>query len=230
MPVSSTQSRPASAARKLSQVYIDIPPSPLHMHEGTSSVTSSIKENTPLLPTRTSSGSSSLTSVSSGVSRPNKRKLSDASTKMPQREQSEQHPKKAKLAAPRAAPTVKGAIKKQEEQQTSATDSNAGSSSNVLYCHQCNKKRDIAGLPSPDTSVTKQLLTFITDVIRCTYRLASPKLHQCGAKYCRACLKNRYAQSLDEIKVTDVAKLSKKERESHFAKEGYYFKCVDILM
>ncbi|OBZ70555.1 hypothetical protein A0H81_09070 [Grifola frondosa] len=78
-----------------------------------------------------------------------------------------------------------------------------------FYCHQCTKKRDMA------------------DGVQCTFKTDSSRSDnlRCKAKYCKACLKNRYGADLSNIKARDVAALTKRERSKHIDEDSYYFQC-----
>ncbi|KAG9316558.1 hypothetical protein JVU11DRAFT_2609 [Chiua virens] len=69
-----------------------------------------------------------------------------------------------------------------------------------IYCHQCNKKRDS------------------TASVRCT--ALDRKGRRCNAKYCKACLKNRYG-----IVLEDILSDGETDQDSHVHGEGYHFRC-----
>ncbi|EMD37309.1 hypothetical protein CERSUDRAFT_135817, partial [Gelatoporia subvermispora B] len=63
--------------------------------------------------------------------------------------------------------------------------------------------------------------------VQCTSKDQSSHVQnqRCKAKYCKACLKNRYGQDLDAIKATSIGGLPKREKERHVATDGYIFEC-----
>ncbi|CCL99094.1 uncharacterized protein FIBRA_01108 [Fibroporia radiculosa] len=195
MPLSSSRSRPLNhVIDKTRQLFVEIPPSPLHSSRisGTSTP-SSLKENMPLQHSRTesSSGAAAAKSLSSHT---RKRKLSDASRKMSGREElTMPQSKKAKLDA-----SARGNTSKPKDTKFP---------NGFFHCHQCNKKRD----PS--------------DGVQCTFLTSARSAGRCKAKYCRACLKNRYAQVLEDIKKEDASNVSKKDKGKHVANVGYHYKC-----
>lgn len=63
------------------------------------------------------------------------------------------------------------------------------------------------------------------DGVQCTRKLARGR---CGAKYCRNCLRNRYNESLDDIKKRGIYSLAKKARDQHAVQDGFYFEYVDL--
>ncbi|KAH7921406.1 hypothetical protein BV22DRAFT_1122186 [Leucogyrophana mollusca] len=169
--------------RRLSQVYVEIPPSPLHTARKNGSkqsasliVTSGHKENALLY----SDGSH----MSSASTSPKKRKM-DCDISQPSA--------KKQKPAPLQAAELEKPVNSSEEYPNG-----------FFYCHQCNRKRDTAAC------------------IRCT--VVDVKDRRCAAKYCKACLKNRYGLSLDDIKTQGGAE-SAKNQTKHIAGEGYLFKC-----
>jgi hypothetical protein len=96
-----------------------------------------------------------------------------------------------------------------------------------FYCHQCNKKRDSSGEPA--LALIPRMATVLNPPslvgLYCTYKIKAPtnSVARCKAKYCRACLKNRYGQELDEIKDRGINALSK-ETVGHDKGQGYIFK------
>ncbi|KAK0504839.1 hypothetical protein EDD18DRAFT_1126676 [Armillaria luteobubalina] len=75
-----------------------------------------------------------------------------------------------------------------------------------LFCHQCNKKRDPA------------------DCLQCTAmrtRSGQVMSRRCAVKFCRSCLKNRYDQNLDTLKLF----AGSVGEEGHIKEAGYVFRC-----
>ncbi|KAG7446349.1 uncharacterized protein BT62DRAFT_931799 [Guyanagaster necrorhizus] len=75
-----------------------------------------------------------------------------------------------------------------------------------VYCHQCNKKRDPI------------------DCLQCTStqtRAGQAASRRCSVKFCRTCLKNRYNEDLDTLKLSDGSV----GKEGHTKEASYVFKC-----
>ncbi|KDQ57441.1 hypothetical protein JAAARDRAFT_193771 [Jaapia argillacea MUCL 33604] len=196
--------RRASTASRTSrlQLYVDIPPSPLHRTPSLRSLhVSGHKENAP--------GDNSMSSS------PNKRKLSnrdtadshsdaDATASAPPKAKKQKLTKSASMTSmkppKKAVSTTSAALK------IKPSNANEEYPDGYFYCHQCAKKRD--------NSVGLQC-TFATD--------ASNKVHdaRCRAKYCKSCLKNRYGEESDDIR---AAGETGKPR-GHIKGLGYIFKC-----
>lgn len=65
------------------------------------------------------------------------------------------------------------------------------------------------------------------DGIHCTFQRERAKggVERCRAKYCGACLKNRYQEDMDAIiKSRSSGELSANERSQHVEAENYYYK------
>ncbi|PBK91410.1 hypothetical protein ARMGADRAFT_994204 [Armillaria gallica] len=75
-----------------------------------------------------------------------------------------------------------------------------------VYCHQCNRKRDPA------------------DCLQCTAmqtRSGQVIPRRCAVKFCRSCLKNRYDENLDTLKLS----AGLVGEEGHIKEAGYVFRC-----
>ncbi|KZS98679.1 hypothetical protein SISNIDRAFT_481388 [Sistotremastrum niveocremeum HHB9708] len=71
-----------------------------------------------------------------------------------------------------------------------------------FYCHQCSKKRD---------GELEIVCTYIGKTL-------------CRSKYCKACLKNRYGQTLEDIKTAGIPN-DRKAIEGHTRTLGYIWRC-----
>lgn len=49
---------------------------------------------------------------------------------------------------------------------------------------------------------------------------------RCRVKYCGPCLKNRYGESLENIKTQTTSEMPRKERERHVPNENFAFQYV----
>lgn len=217
---------PQYSVHKFRQVYVDVPPAIYHpyapaypyyphprpVHPGVAASSSSVlKENTPvhyyyppyinvnphMNPTMPPEASGS------GA----KRKMSATTA-----------------SAAEAAPKKKA--------KSGASD-HAEFPNGSVYCHQCNKKRDAAGqYPMLDVLMVPTQVHPV--IIQCTFTDSTnstdgarskkgKKDRRCVIKFCQACLKNRYGESLEEIKNRP------KEDQGHVEEESYTFKSVTSI-
>ncbi|KAF9263405.1 hypothetical protein L218DRAFT_959427 [Marasmius fiardii PR-910] len=159
--MSSSTPQTHSMLRRKTQVYVEIPPSPLHTFRP--SVTSPSLVSNPLSPTRS-----------------NMPQLSDATTK------------KRKLSNPQlpSAKKQKQEIKSHTQKENTLATPSADECATTnqgpgTYCHQCGRKREFA------------------DLVFCTTIHTSVKTgkeRRCVAKYCQACIRNRYSQDSESTK------------------------------
>ncbi|KAH9951550.1 hypothetical protein B0H21DRAFT_716488 [Amylocystis lapponica] len=200
--------RPAPISRRRSQVYVQIPSSYSPNVKDGSYSGDSLKENTPLRPPRMNSDSS-MSSLTTSSSHSRKRKLSDASGTVATRgDATKSNTKKAKLSTADNAGTATGdkaKAKKSSKTWKRAEEATEEFPNGAFYCHQCNKKRDVSVklACSGHPLYFQEFSSNVSD-------------NRCKAKYCKACLKNRYGQDMDEIKTM---------REKHVADEGFFFQC-----
>lgn len=95
-----------------------------------------------------------------------------------------------------------------------------------LYCHQCARKYDVAGifLPAPCHHVL--MLSLYQVSVQCTMKIISiskdgtTKERRCGGKFCGRCLKSRYGENIDEIKSME----NRKQERGHVESTTYTFK------
>lgn len=95
-----------------------------------------------------------------------------------------------------------------------------------LYCHQCARKYDVAGifLPTPCHHVLMFSLYQVS--VQCTMKITSMikdgtiKERRCGGKFCGKCLKSRYGENIDEIK----SMKNRKQEHGHVESTTYTFK------
>ncbi|TBU61621.1 hypothetical protein BD310DRAFT_920405 [Dichomitus squalens] len=186
---------PASVLRRRSQVFVEIPPSPLHSVMGQRAS----QANTPFkaVPTNVDnlpspSGSPSL-----------KRKLPDASDDTLKPNDEHQPPKAKK-------PKTENPFKQDAPTKKLANASNAGAQKSKvndgsLRCHQC------ARLVGP------------SGIAQCTYKRTSGE--RCMCKYCKACLRNRYQLDIDTVKSRSPEGCSDEEKAKHAPGTDYVFQC-----
>ncbi|KII92523.1 hypothetical protein PLICRDRAFT_155104 [Plicaturopsis crispa FD-325 SS-3] len=204
------------SARRLSQVYVEIPPSPLSRSASSNILPHvqaltdpSRKANTPSQHKGTTSHNAG-TSVVQGSSTSRKRKLSSSASMVFVEIDSPAFVKKAKKARVSGAKSTtsdatSNAAKKPKQDAKNAT-SNASEEfpDGFFYCHQCFKKRDC------------------NKEIRCTMKDDAAKDKRCKVRLCIACLKNRYGEDAHDIKACGA---NPKEKEKHVPGENYTFEC-----
>ncbi|KIM45387.1 hypothetical protein M413DRAFT_442058 [Hebeloma cylindrosporum] len=189
----STTPKPHPSVQRLNKAFIQVPASPLTLSSyrtfGTPAhvaASSKLKENTPLRPLQLGmnqqpSGSTLL-----------KRKLSDRDSSSLIFDGVLVPFKKHKPSSTMNEITSSA----KEIHPESLLDPACRSLSNgFLYCHQCNKKRDVS------------------DVIRCTvvekyYTIKDKNIKErtCSNKYCKFCLKNRYEEDFEVFKASTNGK------------------------
>ncbi|OSD07103.1 hypothetical protein PYCCODRAFT_1456638, partial [Trametes coccinea BRFM310] len=196
--------KPASAQRRKSQVYVQIPPSPLVPPKSIGAGNTRVpQDNTPLKAVAMNVDYAE-PSASSPTSKPQKRKSMDA----PQAGQ--------ETSADHAPPKAKKAKTNIHTERTNNTggvgqttqDSVAGKACGALpnagRCHQC------ARLVEP------------LDALHCT--ALRPSGHRCVLKYCKACMRNRYQTDIHTVKSRDL-NISAEERSKHATDIDYVFRC-----
>ncbi|KAF7980756.1 hypothetical protein HWV62_36793 [Athelia sp. TMB] len=146
-------------------------------HSHVSTSTSTRKENAPM-----SRGAGTLHTTPTSPSR--KRKLSEQSNNAIKVASADPLMKKVKLA-PQVM--IDAPLSTGDEAQILSNGHDTDKFPNgFYYCHQCNKKRDAAA------------------AIQCTKLEALQK--RCKAKYCPACLLNRYGEDVEDIKKTTAGR------------------------
>ena len=250
-----TASRPASAVRRSSQVYVSVPPSSYSrpstisrtdsMSSSESPSFSSLKENTPLRPTRTNSELTSMTTLSTLSTKSNKRKhAEDTDLPLPEGipEVKTSKAKKPRLSsnavatkAARGATQAKGSAKSKagSNRKHEQKDNSEEFPNGFFYCHQCTKKRDVSckwqwsiiiSVVGYGSHADVSFLLRYLVALQCTIKDDSKAAKgQCRFKYCRECLKNRYQEDMDDILSGESTPLTKKEKAKHIANAGYYY-------
>ncbi|KAI0043666.1 hypothetical protein FA95DRAFT_1597841 [Auriscalpium vulgare] len=203
----STPAPPPLSTRRLSQVYVQIPPSPFASSSKTTSRDASedLRDHKQMsTPLRVRNDDTAFDSVTAAQI---KRKRSERD--LDGREES-QLDFDAKTSSKKQKMIVEIQPRKSNSKKTTkakplGANANEEYPNGFFYCHQCAKKRGLeVGIP-------------------CTFKVKVNHVDsQCKAKYCKACMKNRYGQDIDEIKGRS---LNAKESASHVKGQGYYFKC-----
>lgn len=218
--------------RRHSQVYVDVPHS---SHLRPPSSEESLKENTPLRPSKTNS-QAHMSILGGDGTRSKKRKLVEDDDQDSSDETLATKAKKPKVAsAPQ--PSGKANAAPNKKLKTTATNPTDIPSDEYphgyFYCHQCNRKRDRSGECCHRHRSVVPLLTMLrSEGLHCTYKNPRSKVHneRCRMRYCKACLKNRYQKDMDAIKSRDIAGLPKKDRDRHISTDGYWFQYVCSIM
>jgi hypothetical protein len=201
----STTPKPHLSVQKLNKAFVQVPASPQTLSSYRAFATpahvaasSKLKENTPLRPLQLGmnqqpTGPTSL-----------KRKLSDRDSSSLIFDGVVIPFKKPKLSFTMNETTSSA----KEIQPALLSDKGCPNFLNgFVYCHQCNKKRDMLGMFIVIPKIIINLHTSIADVIRCTVvekyhtmKDKNIKERTCGTKYCRFCLKNRYEEDIEVLK------------------------------
>lgn len=139
---------PHPVVRRHSQVYVDVPlPAALKQAGSSSPSEQSLKENTPLRPSRTNSQLVAVT-MQHDKSSSKKRKMPDDDMLDDHSEPPSTKSKKPKVAtAPQPARKAKSAANDKGKQPTisPAEIPSEEYPNGYFYCHQCNRKRDRSG-------------------------------------------------------------------------------------
>ncbi|KAI0355707.1 hypothetical protein OH77DRAFT_1511521 [Trametes cingulata] len=187
--------RPASALRRKSQVFVEIPPSPLTSRSGLANPRVP-QENTPLRAVAMNIDHEEPAS-SSPTSNKLKRKSMDASVgaqdavlaPKTKKAKTDGHPEGTSVTTDKNGKSTKA------EKTSEAQD-------NYVRCHQCTRQYDPSG----------------NAIIQCTYMRPSGR---CVLKYCKACLRNRYQEDIDAVRERGAAG----SHENHTDAVPYVFKC-----
>ncbi|KAM5540200.1 hypothetical protein V8D89_006019 [Ganoderma adspersum] len=197
---------PASALRRKSQVFVEIPPSPLHSARSTMASRAGLQADmhTPFKTVATNVDNHPSPSISSASL---KRKSPDASHDMPKSNDDPQPPKTKKTKTEN--PSKKDAPVKKTPKITNASDApvtpKSKPSDGTIRCHQC------ARLVDPSV------------IVQCTF--TRPRGGRCPYKYCKACLKNRYQQDIAAIRSQSREGCSDEVKAKHTAGTEYIFQC-----
>jgi hypothetical protein len=195
----SSMPRQHPSVQRVNRAYVEVPPSPLTIHRrvtvsGLHNVQSNNeqKENTPLKPFSLPMSHSDAPSTSL------KRKLLDREPSSLILESIILPPKKARLSSfSSGAPLNIKQVTMNEPAKNISEEFPNG----FVYCHQCNKRRDLNG----EHLRLFHNLSFNTHIdtitcnssLECTTNSGSSKQRPCKYKYCRQCLKNRYNEDIN---------------------------------
>ena len=204
-----------TVAQRLNNAFVFVPPSPFSLDQyrplkGTQlHASTKLKENIPLPPFYVSI----LQSFPSSSSL--KRKMDDR----------DQPPHTTASATKKAKHPVTISPKAKQTQHASGEEYPNG----FIYCHQCNRKRDLHGklLYSPPPAPRHMFTLYIVSV-QCTSlkpraTAAGARERRCLVKYCKSCLMNHYGEDVNEIKAQTR---NARTQSGHVVGEGYIFKRV----
>ncbi|RDX39477.1 hypothetical protein OH76DRAFT_1491109, partial [Lentinus brumalis] len=192
--------RPSAARRRKSQVFVEIPPSPLTAKSAKAD-RAGPPQSTPLkaVPINVHNAPSRA-STSSQL----KRKLpEDAHTTTKQKDDAQApRPKKSKTENAEAAASVK------KPSKTVKADTDSRDAAKVaegpVRCHQCSRQM----LPE--------------DMALCSFK--RPNGQRCSFKYCKSCLRNRYEQDLPAIHATKPEGATSEDTAQHADGVDYLFR------
>src|ERR1700675_2905582 len=189
------------SVRRFSQVYVEIPPSPLsRSRNGTLAhvppSSTILKENAPLW-TSDDITHPNVSSISPSIS--HKRKLSD-------RDPSISMVEVVITKKPKQFPNAKSKESNNASVNAASATRSEDFPNGFFYCHQCAKKRDVEGCLY--SSSIFALADAFSVAICCTNieshnnRENVTTQRPCRVKYCAPCLKNRYGEDANDIKAT----------------------------
>ncbi|KAI0705095.1 hypothetical protein C8T65DRAFT_577776 [Cerioporus squamosus] len=193
--------RPASAARRRkSQVFVEIPPSPLTAKSGKADRIG--PESTPLKAVAINvDNAPSPASTSSQL----KRKTPDDMRTTAKQTDDTQPPRPKKTKTENADASV--AAKKPSKSVKATTDTGDASRpvEGLVRCHQC----------------SRQMLP--TDMALCSFK--RPNGQRCSFRYCKSCVRNRYDQDLLVIHARLPQDATTEERAQHADGVDYLYRC-----
>ena len=214
---------PASALRRKSQVFVEIPPSPLHSARTTIASRAGLQADmhTPFKSVATNVDNHPSPPISSASL---KRKSPDASHDMPRSNDDPQPPKTKKTKTEN--PSKKDAPVKKSPKITNASDAPATPKSKpsdgTIRCHQCARLVDPSGKHrSHACAGSGRRLNLYAVIVQCTF--IRPKGGRCPYKYCKACLKNRYQQDIAVIRTQSREGCSDEVKAKHIAGTEFIF-------
>ncbi|RPD54734.1 hypothetical protein L226DRAFT_560379 [Lentinus tigrinus ALCF2SS1-7] len=200
--------RPTSAARRRrSQVFVEIPTSPLTTKSGKADRTGP-PEGTPLkavvmnvdnAPSSSASTSSQLKRKSPEESQPHTMEKQKDDAQAPR-------PKKPKTENASRS-DAKAPAKKPSNSAKDATNTGDASKAveGLLRCHQCSRQM----LPA--------------DMALCSFK--RPNGQRCSFRYCKSCVRNRYQQDFLAIHARSPQNATAEERAQHVNDVDYHYRC-----
>ncbi|KAH9859078.1 hypothetical protein C2E23DRAFT_716870 [Lenzites betulinus] len=188
--------RPSSAFRRKSQVFVEIPPSPFTPARSGGANPRVQQVNTPL---KAVAMNVDHVEISSSPSNKLKRK--------PMGAPHTDHPGEgAARPAKKPKSDVRTAADAGGPKNTGVTDGmRAGLQEETVRCHQCTRQFDPTG------------------VIQCTS--LRPNGRRCVLRYCKACLRNRYQENIEDLKASTAEGVSPEARAKHATHVSYFFTC-----
>ncbi|GJE97776.1 hypothetical protein PsYK624_139970 [Phanerochaete sordida] len=205
---------PPPISRRRSQVFVDVPLSTLQRRNSDDSSTGpSLKENTPLRPSKTNS-QAQVANVASTSKLSKKRKTGDNESTETQLDTAKSKTKKSKLdsAAPQSDDEESAQSKKLKA--VNSMKARTKQDDDTFRCHHCQR-----WWPNGQG-------------LRCTLLRTRSKTRkeQCTSHYCFSCIQKYHRlESLDSILAHDVTELSKEQRQDHAVESGRWFKCYRCI-
>ncbi|OJT06965.1 hypothetical protein TRAPUB_2166 [Trametes pubescens] len=195
---------PASALRRKSQVFVEIPPSPLVSSRSGGGNHRVQQENTPLKAVAMNVDHPEPSS-SSPTSNKLKRKSMGA-TQTDHEDEGGVRPPKSKKAKIDAHSKANGVAEPTGKSGKGAkAEKKSDGQENTVRCHQCTRQSEP------------------TAAIECTY--LRPTGQRCVLKYCKACMHNRYEKDIEVLKADGAANATTEGRSGHAGGLDYIFRC-----
>ncbi|EKM54552.1 uncharacterized protein PHACADRAFT_175075 [Phanerochaete carnosa HHB-10118-sp] len=199
-----------SFSRRCSQVFVDVPLPAVHRRNSDeSSPGPSLKENTPLRPSRMNS-QSQMATLNNNSKIAKKRKASEGDSADVNVEPVKTKAKKPRLDPAAPQPDEEGVAQLQKLKAANAIKARTKQDDNTFRCHHCQR-----WWPNGQG-------------LRCTLTRARSKTtdERCSTHYCFSCVqKYRRLESQDSILSRDVTELPKEQRQRHMVESGYWFEC-----
>ncbi|KAI0335003.1 hypothetical protein GY45DRAFT_1358661 [Cubamyces sp. BRFM 1775] len=194
--------RPASALRRKSQVFVEIPPSPF-LSSKSGNAHPRIQPETPLKAVTMNVDHvepSSPPSITNNTPNGLKRKSMGTAQDYQEVEAGVQAKTKKQKTNGQGEEVTHG-----KKSRAKRSDHSTDAQGETVRCHQC----------------TRQVVH--DAAIHCSS--LRPSGQQCVLKYCRACMRNRYQAEIDDIKVQGSTGITDDARKTHAAQVPYIFRC-----
>jgi hypothetical protein len=220
-------SGPHSTPRRHSQVFVDVPlPSMRRRNSDESTPGPSLKENTPLRPSRTNSQAQIIT-LTKDAKLSKKRKANEDDSSAVQSGSGKSKAKKPKLDNTAPQPAQEGSSQVKKEKTTKAIAARTKQDNDSFRCHQCQRwwpnGRECSLLHIVPVCVPH---SHLAEGLRCTLARARPKTsnERCTTQYCFTCIhKYERLETLDSILSRDVTELPKELRQRHLVDSKHWF-------
>lgn len=213
---------PASALRRKSQVFVEIPPSPLVSSRSGGGNHRVPHENTPLKAVAMNVDHPEPSS-SSPTSNKLKRKSMGAPQTDHEGEGDARPPHSKKLKTDARSKTNGAADPAGKSGKGGKTEKKSDGQENTVRCHQCTRQSEPAGKHTALRFLTvRSSLELVAAVIECTY--LRPTGQRCVLKYCKACMHNRYEKDIGTLKASGAANATTEGRSGHAGGLDYIYR------